>query len=113
MQFGGAFVNQTTRVFDPVAGGHVGATATDVSGCVVGTAKVVDGTGNVEGGTVDVVDVLDVGVLVVVVVLVPDLLPLIWKAIAIPTTAAASKVNVMIRFTSLRRLRWAWMIACF
>ena len=41
MQAGGALVNQTTRVVDPVVGGQVGATAVAVSGWVVGVGKVV------------------------------------------------------------------------
>ena len=54
MQAGGALVNHTTRVVDPFAGGHVGATAVVVSGWVVGVGKVV-------------VVVLEVDVVVVVV----------------------------------------------
>ena len=64
MQVGGAFVNHTTRVVDPVEGGHVGTTAAVVNGWVVGV-------GNVVGGTVldvEVATVVEVEVDVVVVV---------------------------------------------
>ena len=44
MHAGGAFVNHTTRLADPPAGGHVGTTAAAVSGWVTGVANVVDVT---------------------------------------------------------------------
>ena len=40
MHGGGAAVKYTTRLVDPVAGGQVGATATEVNGWVVGVGNV-------------------------------------------------------------------------
>src|ERR1035438_4389819 len=71
MQVGGAFVNHTTRVVDPVEGGHVGTTAAVVNGWVVGV-------GNVVGGTVldvEVATVVEGEVDVVVVVFLADFVP--------------------------------------
>jgi hypothetical protein len=66
MHVGGAFVNHTTRVGDPLAGGHVGTTAAAVNGWLVGVGNVLELT-TVVGGAVDagnpVVEVLRTGLL--------------------------------------------------
>ena len=66
MHVGGAFVNHTTRVGDPLAGGHVGTTAAAVNGWLVGVGNVLELT-TVVGGAVDagnpVVEVLKTGLL--------------------------------------------------
>jgi hypothetical protein len=74
MHIGGALVNHTTRIVDPVAGGQVGTTALVVKGWVVGVANVVV-----------VVDPLGV----VVVVPLADFDPAPLTSSTIPTIMAA------------------------
>jgi hypothetical protein len=109
MQFGGAFVNQTTRLVVP-AGAHVGATAAVERGSVEGGA-------NVEGGTVldvVVVDDVDVELLVVEAVLAAFLWPpLTWISTMMRMMAAKMAPRVNPRLIVVRRLRCFWMMDCF
>ena len=99
----GAAVNRTTRLVDPVAGGHVGATAAVVSGWVVGVGKVVD---------VMVVDVVAV-VVVVVVGLLAALLAELFTSSTMPTMTRARITPPVPRLKLRRRFRPFWMTACF
>jgi hypothetical protein len=97
MQSGGGFVNHVIR-FVVLAGGQTGTAAAVESGTV-------DGTGNVEVG---VAEVVDVGVLLVVEVEEAAFLlglPLSWMARTMPTMTAASRVNVPVLRRLVRRLR--------
>ena len=106
MHVGGAFVNSTTRVADPVVGGHVGATAVVVNGWVVGV-------GNVVGGTVlDVVLEAGTVVLVVVVVLADFVLELFTSSTMPTMTRATIKTPIPRRVFRRRFLPFS-MTACF
>lgn len=109
MQVGGAFVNHTTRVVDPVEGGHVGTTAAVVNGWVVGV-------GNVVGGTVldvEVATVVEVEVDVVVVVFLADFVPGPLTRSTMPTMARATTAPPITRRVLRRRFRPFSMTACF
>jgi len=100
MHGGGAFVNHTTRFEDPLAGGHAGATATEVRAWVVGVGKVL------------VVELAGTDVVVVVVDLA--LLPAErFTRNTIPMMIAARIAKPILRRTLRRRFRLFWMTACF
>jgi hypothetical protein len=88
MQSGGAFVNQTTRMLEPFAGGQVGATALVLSGNV-------DGGGNVD----------DVVVELVVVATFFFGPPLVWINTTIPMMTATSTMADTTRLSVVRRFR--------
>jgi hypothetical protein len=91
MHGGGAALNNTTRLVDPVAGGHVGARAVVVNGWVVGVGNVLV--------------VVVARVVVVVVVGVADFDPLFTRN-TMPTIAAATIASPMPRRVLRRRLRF-------
>ena len=103
MHGGGALVNQTMRLVDPVAGGHVVAAAAVANGWVVGVGNVVT--------------VLAVVVVVVVVVfgggVFAVLLPEPFTKSTMPTMMAASTKAPIPRRVLRRLLRFFWMTACF
>jgi hypothetical protein len=111
MQVGGAFVNNTTRLADPVAGGHVGTTAAVVNGWVVGVGNVVGGTVLdvvVEAGTVVVLDVD-----VVVVVVLADFVLELFTSSTMPTMTRTRIEPPITRRVVRRRFLPFSMTACF
>jgi hypothetical protein len=99
MHIGGALVNHTTRVADPVAGGQVGTTTLVVNGWVVGVLNVVV-----------VVDPLDV---VVVVDPLTDFDPAPLTSSTMPTIMAAKITAPIPRRVNRRRFLLLSMTACF